>query len=152
MSRQKFCLLSFVSNTCLSRQNRYFVATKVCLSRQNVCRDKHVFVATNICGKKKYFVATKLRLSRQKFRRGKHTFVATKMVLVAAPANDISAASDQPQPTDTTSAASDNDGVAMAEASRATPTEARKQPTTTKVQSLRRRQNCAARLILKKNP
>ena len=47
-----------------TRQNASFVATKVCLSRQNyVCRDKR-FVATNTC------------------------FVATKIILVAAPAND----------------------------------------------------------------
>ena len=51
-----------------------FVATKVRLSRQNFCRDIHVFGAT------KGFGATNIILSRQKFCRGKHTFVATKDV------------------------------------------------------------------------
>ena len=31
--------------TCLSGQNTSFVATKVCLPRQNICRDKMMFVA-----------------------------------------------------------------------------------------------------------
>ena len=53
----------------LSRQNTSFVATKICLSRQNyACRYKHV-VATNII------------LSRQNFCRYKHTFVATNTCL-----------------------------------------------------------------------
>ena len=53
-----------------------FVATKVCLSRQNVWRYKIIFVENFS------FVATKARsilLSRQKT-----CFVATKMILVAA--------------------------------------------------------------------
>ena len=50
--------------TRLSRQNTSFVATKVCLPRQNVCHDKILFVAANTC------------------------FVVTKMILGAAPAND----------------------------------------------------------------
>jgi len=56
----------FVATNGLSqqtRQNTYFVAT-------NICGDKHNFVATMFC-------------------HSKHTFVATKMILVAAPANDI---------------------------------------------------------------
>ena len=65
-------------------------ATKVCLSQQNLCRDKIMFVAT------KLFIATKLCLSlqktcvllRQKFCPDKNTFVATKMILVVATAND----------------------------------------------------------------
>ena len=46
-------------------RDKTFDATKICFSRQNVCRDKHTFLAT-----KDVFVATK------------------KMILVAAPAND----------------------------------------------------------------
>ena len=81
-----------------------FVATKIFLSRQKLCRDKLTFVATNMCLSRQNtsFVANKLCFSRQTFSRGKHTFVATKvmfrhdkhefvatkMVLVAAPAND----------------------------------------------------------------
>ena len=57
----------FATNTCLSGQN----TTKVCLSRQNFCRRKHV-------------------LSRQKTFCvcPDKTFVATKMILMAAPASD----------------------------------------------------------------
>ena len=52
-----------ISVACLSRQNTSFVATKVCLSRQNhVCRDKR-FVVTNICRDKHVFVATKVILA-----------------------------------------------------------------------------------------
>ena len=85
--------------TCLSRQNRSFVcrdkyrcfvATKVCLSRH-----KHVFIATNIC-RDKSFVATKTFCRDKRFvaastllSRQKTCFVATKIILVAAPANDI---------------------------------------------------------------
>ena len=54
----------------LSRQNTSFVATKVCLSRQNFCRNKIRFVTAKV------------------FCRDKRTFVATKMILVAAPANE----------------------------------------------------------------
>ena len=50
-------------------------AAGIILSRQKFCRNKRVFVATSIV------------LSRQKT-----CFVATKMVLVAAPANDMSQA------------------------------------------------------------
>ena len=87
------------------------VATKV------LSRDKHVFVATNICLSRQYtsFAATKICLSRQTlfcrdnyvcvatkvlsrqayFCRDKRrvcrdkTFAATKIILVAARANDI---------------------------------------------------------------
>ena len=58
----------------LSRQNASFVATKICLSQQNVCRDKS-FVATSI------LFPDKRRVCRDK------PFVATKIILVAAPAN-----------------------------------------------------------------
>ena len=69
------------------------------LSRQNyVCRDKS-FVATNICRDKHVFVATKASMSQTKrlprqthfclhLSRQNTGFVATKMILVAAPAND----------------------------------------------------------------
>ena len=53
----------------LSRQNTCFVATKVCLPRQNFCRDKIMFVYKRFC-------------------LNKHAFVATKIIFVAAPAND----------------------------------------------------------------
>ena len=103
-SRQKTCFVA--RNTCLSRQN--YVATKFILvafhDNDIVCRDKsirvatkifsilsrdkHVFVARNICHDKR-FVATEI------FCRDRHHFVATsillsrqKMRLVAAPAND----------------------------------------------------------------
>ena len=69
-----------------------FVATNVCLPRQNFCRNKFTFVATKdvFCHDKHVFVATKL-LSRQAYvSRDKHVFVATKMILVVAPANDTS--------------------------------------------------------------
>ena len=46
-----------------------FVATKVCLQRQNVCRDNNKKVAINTC------------LSRQMFCRDKHTFVPIKVSL-----------------------------------------------------------------------
>ena len=57
------------TNMCLSRQNTSFITTKVCLSRQNFCRDKIMFVATITC------------LSRQKYTcRDKHVFVVTKVL------------------------------------------------------------------------
>ena len=46
------------TNTILSRQNTSFVATKICLSRQNRCRDKHVFVATKVLSRQAYFCRT----------------------------------------------------------------------------------------------
>ena len=58
------------TNTCLSRQNMSFVATRVYLSRQNLCRDQNI------------------SSGQTSFCRDKHTFVATKMIFVAAPAND----------------------------------------------------------------
>ena len=58
-----------------------FVEKKVSLSGQ-------IFVATKIRCHDKRFVATK-----DVFRSDKHVFVATKIILVAAPANDISVAS-----------------------------------------------------------
>ena len=80
------CLSSSIGENCrkyhfcrdkhvFKATKKSFVATKVCLPRQNFCRDKKIcrdktFVATNIC-------------------RDKHVFVATKMMLVAAPASDI---------------------------------------------------------------
>ena len=63
-----------------------FVATK-----HVICRDKSIIVATNVifvfCHDKS-FVAASIRLSRQKTR-----FFTTKMILVAAPANDIGSTS-----------------------------------------------------------
>ena len=71
--------------------NISFVATKVCLLRQNfcvfcVCRNKHNFVMTMFFSWQAYFCHNK--------RRTKHVFAATelfvttKMILVAVPTND----------------------------------------------------------------
>ena len=90
------------TNTFLSRQKTCFVATKVCLSPQNVCRhrytffrDKSIFVATSLLcldkkkKKKKYFAATNIccdkrfvatKKKRKSFCRDKHTFISTKDV------------------------------------------------------------------------
>ena len=93
LSRQKVCHGKYVATEhvfrflcrdrtrLLSRQNyasTVFIATKVCLSRQNyVCRDKL------LSRQKTCFVVTNT------FCRDKHkTFVASKMILMAAPAND----------------------------------------------------------------
>ena len=93
----------------LSRQKYVFVETNIILSRQNLCRDKLTFVATDTCLSRQIFVAASILLSRQKknkkkkkklFCREKQVFVATntclsrqnfcreKIILVAAPAND----------------------------------------------------------------
>ena len=72
----------FVSTKVLPRQNASFVATEICWSRQNFCRDKIMFVATNtskICRDKHVFVATKASMSQQNVCRDKH-FVATKLL------------------------------------------------------------------------
>ena len=73
----------------LSRQTRVscdksFVVTKVCLLRQNVCRDK------NVGRDKIFFGATNVLscLSRVYLSCDKTCFVATKIILAAAPAND----------------------------------------------------------------
>ena len=75
----------------LSRQNTSIVTTKVCLPRQQFCRDKIMFVATNIC-----FVATSF--GRKSFvaisivRRDKRRILSRqKIIFVAAPVNDRSA-------------------------------------------------------------
>ena len=93
----------FATTNVLSRQTRFYrdkyvfvatkdvsVSTKICLSRQNICRDKNMFIATNI-----FFFATKRNtfFSLSLFSRQTHacrdkTFVVTKIVLVAAPASD----------------------------------------------------------------
>ena len=98
----------FVATKVLSRQNTSFVATKVCLSRQNqvlagaatsiifvatkviatntfvatkhvFCRDKSMFLATKLLSRQAYFCLDKRRVCRDR-----------KMILVAAPANDTS--------------------------------------------------------------
>ena len=94
LSRQICCFFCFVflidkhtfvaSIDVFCRNKHVSVSTKVCLSQQNVCRDNIMFVATNICCRDKQTkFATKL-LSWQM-----NCFVATKIILVAAPANDI---------------------------------------------------------------
>ena len=58
-----------------------FVATNTFLSRQNVCPDKHTFVATKdvFCRNKHVFVATKVCLSGQNGCRDKLFFIATNI-------------------------------------------------------------------------
>ena len=53
------------------------------LSRHTFCRDKHVFVTTNMCLSRQSvsFVTTKVCLSRQNFCRDKVMFVVTKLCL-----------------------------------------------------------------------
>ena len=58
-----------MTNACLSRQNNFFVMTKVCLSWQKYGSHDQAFVTTNMC------------LSWQNFCCDKHTFVMTKDVL-----------------------------------------------------------------------
>ena len=59
---------SFVrTNTCLSRQNMYFVPTKLCLLQQNICRDKHNFVATSLPLSRQTRVCRNKYLSRQTY-------------------------------------------------------------------------------------
>ena len=62
------------------RDKHVFVATKVYLSRQNVCRDKQNCVATNICRDKR-FVATKIFCCDKQYFRDK-TFVTTSILLL----------------------------------------------------------------------
>ena len=77
----KVCFLSVVTKVLLRQKcfvttkllsQEIFVKTNLILSWQQLCHDKHIFVATKdvfcVCHDK--------------------TFVATKMILVAAPAND----------------------------------------------------------------
>ena len=66
-------IIFFATNTCLSQQNKSFVATKVLLSRENFCRDQHNFVAAK---HKHTFFATK-----EVFCCNKHMFVATNTCL-----------------------------------------------------------------------
>ena len=79
--------VSFLWQTRVCRDKLVFVATNLCLSRQNIfCREKSLVAPKIFC-----------RDKCQTFCRGKHPFVATtdvfccdtKMRLVAAPANDI---------------------------------------------------------------
>ena len=80
-------IIFVATNTCLLRQNK-LVTTKhtsrqFLLLRQNLCRNKHTFVAT-----KDVFCRDKHVFAAYHFCRHK-TFVATKMILVAAPANGV---------------------------------------------------------------
>ena len=70
----------FVATNVLSRQIRVcrdttFVATKLCLSRQNFCRDKYLSQQTLFCRDKNVFVVTK-----HVFCRDKSMTVATKLL------------------------------------------------------------------------
>ena len=64
-----------LTSILLSRQKMCFAATKVCMSRQYLCRKRNMFVATNIY-RDTSFVTTSMLLSRQKTY-----FVATNMCL-----------------------------------------------------------------------
>ena len=55
--------------------NTSFVVTKICLSRHNVCRDKHVFVLTTVCHEKNI-------LSRQTSFYCHKSFVAANIILL----------------------------------------------------------------------
>ena len=69
----------FCRDKSFAATNTCFVATKVWLPLQNVCRAKHNFVATKyLCCDKHVFVATSILLLRQNT-----CFVATKIILVA---------------------------------------------------------------------
>ena len=100
------CDIRVCRDILLSRQKTCFVATKVCLSQQNIFRDR-IVCATDICPDKCFvatkhkFVTTKLLSRKAYFCRNKRhvlswqthvcqdkTFVTTKMILVAAPAHD----------------------------------------------------------------
>ena len=79
------------TSTCLARQNTSFVATKVCLSLQNVLsRQKFCPVPTSLLLSRQTRVCRdKIHLlSRQTYACREKPAVATKMILVAAPAND----------------------------------------------------------------
>ena len=73
-------IIFVTTNTCLSWQHTFFVATKVCLPQQNFCFNKVIFVATKyFCHNKRFvttniFVTTSILLSQQKM-----CFVATNL-------------------------------------------------------------------------
>ena len=83
--KYNFCCneIFVMTNTCLLQRNTSFVVTKVCLSRQSFCHDKHMFVATNVCCDKCFvtpsilFVATKDMLWCDK-----HMSIATNTCLL----------------------------------------------------------------------
>ena len=47
------------TNTCLSQQSTSFVMTKICLSQQNFCCNKHEFVTTKVLLQQAYFCCNK---------------------------------------------------------------------------------------------
>ena len=91
--RQKFCCDKRWTYACCDKT---FDVTKLCLSQQNICHDKHNRVTTNFCCCDKHnFVTTKVLLWHAYFCHDKkcvchdRSFLATKLILVAAPSNDI---------------------------------------------------------------
>ena len=58
-----------------------FVATKLCLSRQNICRSKHVFVATKVLSRQTYYCRDKRRVLSRETRvcHDKRMLVAIKL-------------------------------------------------------------------------
>ena len=94
--RDKIMFLATI-NTCSSRQNCSLDKHTFCRDKIRVCRDKIMFVATNkifslqnVCHDKHTFVAKKTCFDANKdvFCREKYVFVATKIILVAVPATD----------------------------------------------------------------
>ena len=100
---------NFCCNKSFIVTNMSFVVTKVCLLwqtfcekimfvatkwhstniQQKFCCDKHNFVATKVLSWQKYACCDKKPLSQQNYVCCDKTFVTTKMILVAAPANDM---------------------------------------------------------------
>ena len=70
-------------------RDKSYVAINTCLSRQApVCRNK-----TRLLSRQKYACSDKTFVATKYFcMRGKYVFVATQMIIVAAPANDTTAA------------------------------------------------------------
>ena len=66
----------FVMSKALSRQE-YFVASKLCLSQQNFCRDTHTFSRKKhvFCRDKSMRVATKTRVCCDKKKRKKRRYL-----------------------------------------------------------------------------
>ena len=63
------CDRTFVTNMCLLQKKQHPLA-----QQKYACRDKHVFVRTNICCHKS-FVTTNIILSQQKVCRSKHIYI-----------------------------------------------------------------------------
>ena len=82
---------TFVVTKHVFCHDKTFVVTKLCLSRQNFCHDKNTLSRqTYFCRDKRHVLSlTNTCLSWQTCVCRDKTFVATKIILVAAPANNI---------------------------------------------------------------